>query len=542
MPDRIDHDSPKEAVLNPHYEELVANQKRAEEALRINQAFMVSMAETLPFMSVVYDLVQHRVLYVSRAYREFYGITEQQAIEQGTAGILRPIHPEHVPLVVEYLNQRFSDALQDPDPIIEYRAQNANGEWRWLLLRTVTLSTQPNGLPHQVIGLGTDVNSRKQLEEVERQQRRASETLWEVGTLLSSTLDQDEILDLAMDTLERIAPYDGALIRVFQGTDMPLTRFRGSLQREAAAAWVRSERRVEFDREVLQTIHRTRQPFLIPDLQVNPAWSDLPGLDLARTFLNVPIYMAGEMIGSMHLGNKTPASFSILHVEHTQRFADQLAIALQNARIHHQSQELTATRERQRIARELHDSVTQTLFAANVIAQTLPRLIEAQPEQLKTNLDELAQLTSGALAEMRTLLVELRPNALHSDNLAGLLQHLVDALAARTGIEPRVTLSSRLSLPPEVQGVFYRVTQEALNNIAKYAQASHLTLDLTTTDDSAELSIEDDGIGFDTHLIPADHFGLRIMAERAASIDAVFMLNSTMGKGTQIGLKWQRTS
>jgi PAS domain S-box-containing protein len=195
-----------------------------------------------------------------------------------------------------------------------------------------------------------------------------------------------------------------------------------------------------------------------------------------------------------------------------------------------------ATQERQRLARELHDSVTQTLFSASMVAETLPLLWDRGETVVKKNLLELSRLTRGALAEMRTLLNELRPSAISSADLEELLGQLLDAAKGRTTAELTLDYQSTVKIPTDIQIAVYRIVQEALNNVAKHARAKHVRVHLRYDETALTLVITDDGRGFDQGQTPTDHFGLGIMRERAAEIDAALTVQSEPGKGTEITL------
>jgi signal transduction histidine kinase len=176
--------------------------------------------------------------------------------------------------------------------------------------------------------------------------------------------------------------------------------------------------------------------------------------------------------------------------------------------------------ERNRLARDLHDSVSQTLFSVATIAETVPRVWQRHPEIAQEKLEELAQLTQGALAEMRSLLVELRPSGLRDKSLGELLKQLTKAVQGRAKIQIITTVTGDRPLPEDVKLVFYRVTQEALNNIIKYAQPTQVSVILQGNSDWIKLCISDNGCGFDVKDIPSGHLGIEIMKERAESISA----------------------
>ena len=197
--------------------------------------------------------------------------------------------------------------------------------------------------------------------------------------------------------------------------------------------------------------------------------------------------------------------------------------------------------ERRRLAYELHDAVSQTLFTASLMAEAMPLAWEQDPAQGRRGMAEVQRLTRGALAEMRALLVELVPATLTQKPLGVLLTHLTRAVASHSRIAIELQATHDQVLPSDVQIVFYRIAQESLNNIVKHAQASRVDVALTGDAQHARLTARDNGIGFDPQHLPAGHLGLGIMQERAASINATLTLSSQPGHGTVISLSWLQT-
>ena len=193
--------------------------------------------------------------------------------------------------------------------------------------------------------------------------------------------------------------------------------------------------------------------------------------------------------------------------------------------------------ERTRLARDLHDAVTQTLFSATLIADVLPDIWSMNQEEGRRRLGELRQLTRGALAEMRTLLVELRPNALVEVPLPTLLRQLSEALTGRARIDIQFSSEGEGKLPPDVQVAFYRIAQETLNNVVKHSKASQAAV-MLRLGEQVRLSVTDNGTGFDPEKVTADHLGLKIMCERSDAIGAKFSLYSEPGDGTQVTITW----
>ncbi|MFC1466804.1 MAG: PAS domain-containing sensor histidine kinase [Candidatus Brachytrichaceae bacterium NZ_4S206] len=214
-----------------------------------------------------------------------------------------------------------------------------------------------------------------------------------------------------------------------------------------------------------------------------------------------------------------------------QRAEDELRVRAQQAAV---------AAERSRLARDLHDAVTQTLFSVSVIADVLPRIWERNPEEGRRRLNELRQLSRGALAEMRTLLLELRPSALMEANLGDLLRQLAASINSRSGVEVDVQIEGNAELSPDVKVSLYRIAQEALNNVAKHSNAAHARVALSTgpsngaSNGQVRLVISDDGCGFDTKISKPTHIGLDIMNERAAAIGARLTIRSEVGAGTTV--------
>jgi len=203
-----------------------------------------------------------------------------------------------------------------------------------------------------------------------------------------------------------------------------------------------------------------------------------------------------------------------------------------------QEKEKAAAAERQRLARDLHDAVTQTLFSASLIAEVLPQLWEKDRAEGRHRLEELRRLTRGALAEMRMLLLELRPAALGEVGLVDLLRQLSEATTGRTTLPVAFTSRGQCTAPIDVQVALYRVAQEALNNVVKHSGATKASISLHCRENSADLTISDNGSGFDLQAVSPKSLGLRIMRERAEAAGAKLKIESQAGLGTKVGVLW----
>jgi len=272
------------------------------------------------------------------------------------------------------------------------------------------------------------------------------------------------------------------------------------------------------------------------------------GIPGTRCWLGVPLFEKESIIGILALGcEKGGASDDQIQV--IVASANQAAIAIENHRLYQQMRAAVMSEERNRLARDLHDSVTQSLFSATLLADVLPQIWQRDPEQGLQRLEKLRRLMRGALAEMRTMLLELRPSAVSNAPLADLLAQLTEAIASRSGLPFQLYLEQIPALPEEVQTNFYRIAQEALNNVVKHAQAKQVTVSLSETmlppevaggaEREVKLVIRDDGVGYSTGDEKSTHLGIDIMRERAAAIQANLALESQLGYGTQVTLIWR---
>jgi len=251
----------------------------------------------------------------------------------------------------------------------------------------------------------------------------------------------------------------------------------------------------------------------------------------------LPLQIRDRKLGILVIIGPKGSGFSPDQLALFKSIADQLSVAIENAYLYEKAEDMAIAAERNRLARDLHDAVTQTLFSASLIADVLPRIWERDMEQGRKRLGELQELTRGALAEMRTLLLELRPASLTESSLAELLQQLTQAIGGRSRLPVDLIIEEERPLPSEIQVALYRIAQEALNNITKYAAASQVKVKLSFPTQAVQLSIADDGRGFDLADIKPHSLGIGIMRERAQRIGATLTINSQIGEGTVIDVQ-----
>lgn len=218
--------------------------------------------------------------------------------------------------------------------------------------------------------------------------------------------------------------------------------------------------------------------------------------------------------------------------------ASSVALALENASLYERSQQLAISEERNRLARELHDSVTHSLFSITLIAQALPRLMEKDAKAARERIERLTELGRGALAEMRALIFELRPAALEHEGLASALAKHVAAFESREQITVDLHITGEDRAPARVEEAALRVAQEALHNVAKHAKASHVTVRLVVNASHLELTVQDNGDGFAPGSATNRRtLGLTSMRERAMLLGGTCTVESARGSGTRVHLR-----
>jgi signal transduction histidine kinase len=264
-----------------------------------------------------------------------------------------------------------------------------------------------------------------------------------------------------------------------------------------------------------------------------------------RSFLGVPIVAGSGIIGALYLTDKVGAAeFDGSDQQLIEMLAVHAAIAIEKTQLYERSRELSIVEERNRLARELHDSVTQKLFGLTLTAEAAATVIDRAPAEAKAQLQRLQQLTREAMEELRSLIFELRPPAAESEGLATALRKHVDVLQRVHGhaVELRVDGEAEPSGDGERAGEVLRIAQEALQNALRHAHATHVDVRLEGHDGRLRLAVADDGVGFDPAEpgLRARRLGLTSMEERARALGGTLTIDSRPGAGTTVALEVPR--
>ena len=257
-----------------------------------------------------------------------------------------------------------------------------------------------------------------------------------------------------------------------------------------------------------------------------------------EALLAVPLLVRDESYGVLALTSRAERRFTDLDLRLAASFGGQVALAIENARLREELARNAAETERSRLARDLHDSVTQSLFAASLKAEAVRRRWRPSSAESRRNVEDVERLTRGALAEMRTLLMEMRPHALAEASLGTLLEQLAVASEGRSRAAVSVDVRGVRQLPPEVTVALYRIAQEALHNVDHHSGAGAAWVMLDLSGPVVRLTVRDDGRGFDAAGVAPERLGLRMMRERAEAAGVVVGVETRPGHGTTVTAEW----
>lgn len=396
-------------------------------------------------------------------------------------------------------------------------------------------------------GLNVEIVERKRLqEEVQRyteelEQRIADRTrelsvLYDITAVASQVLDLDELLSRS---LERLLSAMRCKAGIIQLVDESMPTLHLNTQQGVSGAIADGIAAFFASEEDIRAIFEGHSCLVIPDLDSDPRVPQSLRQCEWCTYIGVPIQdTRGKLLGILSILGETGYQLSNEELTLLASIADHIGLAVENVRLRRQAKEAAVLEDRQRLARELHDAVNQSLFSASVIAETLPRLWESKPQIVQQNLGDLHRLIRGALAEMRILLLELRPVSIDDAVLDELLHQLVDGVKGRTKLDFSLQIQGECEIPTRVKRNLFRIAQEALNNVVKHARAQYVVLMLNQSTGQITLRICDDGQGFEACEVDGGHLGLQIMRERAKNIDALLSIFSHCGAGTEIVVVW----
>jgi signal transduction histidine kinase len=369
------------------------------------------------------------------------------------------------------------------------------------------------------------------LFEAEQRQAEQFRLINEVGRRMTSILDIDELLNQIARMIQETFGYYRVEFGLVDG-DQVAVLTTAARNRDRVQATVQLKTRQQ---GIADWKTGSGQSVLAPDVRQEPRNAQL-GDRQTGSELAVPITAKGKVIAVLNLESDQLDAFNERDVVVLQSLANQVSVAIENARLYQQAQQLAVMEERQRLARDLHDSVTQSLYGMALYSEAAAgQLSLGDLDRVAEHLSELQGTAQEALTEMRLLVYELRAPVLEEEGLVAALQARLLAVERRLGHNTEFKVDGEIQLPPETEGGLYRIAQEALNNALKHADARNIRLSLCQDEHVVTLEIADDGIGFDPMAAQArGGLGLAAMRERAAQLGGQLTVHTKLREGTRV--------
>lgn len=376
----------------------------------------------------------------------------------------------------------------------------------------------------------------EELEQRIAERTRELATLYDVTAVASESLDLKVILEHSLRRVQETLPCRAGAIHLLDQVEKVLHL---AVQQGIPPDLVAQLDPLPVDSGPVSYMLEQGEPVVIADLATDPRAPRLAGAGSFQVYIGAPMRARGRALGVLSIFGAADQQFSTEDVALLASVADHVGVAVENAQLRQQAEQAATLEERERLARELHDSVTQSLFSLTLFAEAARGLAESgRLDQIKQPLSDIGTTTRQALKDMRLLLYELRPAALEEEGLVGALRRRLDAVEKRAGVEGRVLTDTWLELPTAVEDELYHIAQEALNNALQHAGATSVTVHLHTEGEYVILEISDNGVGFDLD-VARNHggMGLTNMRKRAEKLGGTLTIFTQPGQGTRVQVK-----
>jgi nitrate/nitrite-specific signal transduction histidine kinase len=371
------------------------------------------------------------------------------------------------------------------------------------------------------------------LEQRVADRTRELSALYQVATVARASLDRDEILKRSLEQVLAVMECEVGAVYLLdeESAVLRLAAWYGIPPDAVAQATV-----VQPGEGLTGWVFEQREPVVVSRMADGPR--PLLAFPAAgdQTYVGAPMCTTEQAVGVLSMVGAPGQQFSAEERALLAAIASQMAVTVENVRLRAEAEQVAVLRERERLARELHDSVTQSLYSLTLWIEAGQRSARADDlDRVEEYLERLEEGTRQAIRDMRLLVYELRPPALERDGLVGALQERLDAVEKRSGVQPRLVVEGESEFPSPMEEGLYRIAQEALNNALKHAAPSAVTVRLRACDAAVELEITDDGIGFDLAAVgDKGGMGLANMRQRAAQLGGTLSVLSAPGKGTRV--------
>jgi signal transduction histidine kinase len=381
------------------------------------------------------------------------------------------------------------------------------------------------------------------LEQRIADRTRELSALYDISALATSTHDIELLLHESLKrTLAAMHCDVGAILLVTETKDTEAaTRLRVAAHQGLPPELPIAPMMTAAAHGLFAMLRDKRQPVFIPDLSVDPRVPMAMRALGSQAFLIAPLQVEKDVLGIVGVLRDTTPAFTSEEIALLATISDQLGAAVQSYHLRQALQKAALLEERQRLSRDLHDSVTQSLYGLVALSEAgQARLETAAPQKVEEILTLIGKTARQALREMRLFIYQMRPPDLEREGLAAALQLRLAAVEGHSGVQARLLTDDDLHLPRHIEDAFYQIAQESLNNTLRHANAKAVTVRLHQTSHQLELEIVDDGQGFDPGQVGRSGLGLTSMRERAQSIGGTLTISAAPGSGTQIRVSVER--
>jgi PAS domain S-box-containing protein len=512
----------------------ITDRKKIEEDLHQSEEKYRSLYETMT-QGVVYQDGQGRITSANPAAEKILEMSIDQM--QGRTSmdpVWKAIHEDGTDFPGEEhpIVQAFRTGKMIKDVAIGMYISRTSG-YRWVKVDAIPQFHPGEEKPYQVYAIFDDITQRKNMEIIMERHNRGLLRLNQMERELSPVFELNEILEKSLRTVSELIEIDQCRMWVWD-KQQP-----GRLICGAVVGPFPEKTTIDLDSTELLNPSEDYDPFsrdlIKPLIRAISRASDCI---TTSPSIMIPLRIGEKINGVLEICNLSENDITHYDRIIIDSLVASTSMAIENVRLYDQSQQAAVLAERDRLARDLHDSVSQALFSASMIAEALPRLWDQKSDKVKDGLNQLHLLTRGALADMRSLLYELRPSTLLEIDLCDLLRMLVSATLSRSQISINLSIYETCFPSQDIKIAFYRIAQEALNNIVKHAGASTVTIYLHSKENGIEMCIRDDGQGFEKKRIAREHIGLEIMSERAEKNGIILSVQSKINHGTEVLAFW----
>jgi len=380
----------------------------------------------------------------------------------------------------------------------------------------------------------TDQESYAVLEQRVADRTRELSALYEVTAVSSQSLSLDATLE---QLLARSIEAMNAEMGVIHLLDKQKAALNLAVQQGLPQAVAEELACIDVDDRFWEWVLEHKEPMLIPDLTQYPENRSEHIMDMhPQTLLMVPMRSEGQVLGIIGLFRVAEQPFNVEDVALLASIGDQAGVVVENARLRFQAEEAAVMEERGRLARDLHDSVTQSIYSVTLFAEAANRLMgEKEVEKAKEYVQQLSEAAQQALKEVRLLVYELRPSLLKQEGLVGALKQRLNTVEERANMQAKFIHNGDVELSKPIELGLYHIAQEALNNALKHSAANSVTVRIHSSEDQIELEVADDGKGFDLSDVQGQGgVGMVSIRERTEKLGGTLDVVTAPGQGTSI--------